>query len=280
MPGAPRPVPGTTAPPQVPPLTPPRAPKPFPEDDCRPPSGGRGADWVFNGGHLEWGVAGSPGIDPCERTCITRQSVRVRAGRAVWRMPCVRSTAGPRRIGPIVELCMPGAPRPVPGTTTPPQAPPLNPPGTPRTGPGGHRHPPQAPAVKTPGRRCTAPGTTAPTLRCPPLNPRAPRHRPGGPCTPSGARHYPPGVQYPDRGSRPPPPGTDARRNGPTDVDAADPNISVRPRAPRRGTARRTTATGRRHRAPSPPPRRSRSCGPRRRSTRGACTPPRTARRR
>jgi hypothetical protein len=56
--------------------------------------------------------------------------------------------------------------------------------------------------------------------------------------------------------------------------------LSVLRRARRRGSARRTRATGPRRPAPSPPPRRSRSCGRRQRSTRAACRPPTTGRRR
>ena len=66
----------------------------------------------------------------------------VRAGRAVLRMPYMLSTARPRRIGSVVALCMPRAPRAAPGGNQHPtsDAPPLNP-GSPLHRPRGNQHP-------------------------------------------------------------------------------------------------------------------------------------------
>ena len=198
---------------------------------------------------------------------VRRGATRPRDGHTPLRRPPLkppdaaappRGTTAPtlrcRRYNPRAPLHRRG------GNRHPPQAPPLRPPRKPLHRPGGNLHPPSGAAVKTPGRRCTAPGETG----TPPQVPAVIRPA------------FKPGQRTAIPGRARMPGGTD-----PWTSSAARPKkISVRPRAPRRGTARRTTATGRRHRAPSPPPRRSRSCGPRRRSTRGACTPPRTARRR
>jgi hypothetical protein len=107
----------------------------------------------FNGGHLERGAAGSPRIDPTSGPA--KHDNRARSRRpclAVLRVRCVRSTARPRRIGSVVELCMPGAPRPVPGRPHPLRCPPLSA-RTPRHRPGGHQHPTSAARRYPPGVR-------------------------------------------------------------------------------------------------------------------------------
>jgi hypothetical protein len=76
---------------------------------------------------------------------------RICAGLAVLRVPYMRSTARPRGIGSVVELCMPSAPRPVPGTTAPPQVPAVIPEWR-DPAPGETDAPPQVPAVKNPIR--------------------------------------------------------------------------------------------------------------------------------
>ena len=248
-------------------------------------------------------MAGSSWIDPCERTCITRQSSAFAPT-----LPCYACHTCVVRHGlagsaPLSSYACPARRDPSPGRPYPPQAPAVKTPGRRCTAPGDHCTHAQVPPLKPPGAAAPPRGKPAPPSGAAVKTPRTPLHRPGETCThPQVPPLKPPGAAAPPRGKPAPPqvpavirpafkPGQRtaihrrrARMPGGTDPwtsSAARPKkISVRPRAPRRGTARRTTATGRRHRAPSPPPRRSRSCGPRRRSTRGACTPPRTARRR
>ncbi len=152
-----------------------------------------------------------------------------------------------------------GAPRPVPGTTTPPsgaavipqtprpvpgddrthsQAPAVKTPGR-RDRPGDDRTHPQAPAVKTPPGAATGPWDDHTPLRCRRLNPRAPRNRLGDHCTHPQA----PAVKTP--GAPRPVPGT-------TTTHPQMP--AVKPPPPHR------------HRGPRPPPpgkdaRRNRHCG-------------------
>ncbi len=155
---------------------------------------------------------------------------RICVGRAVSRMPCMRSTARPRRIGSIVELCMPGAPRPVPGTTAPTlRCPPLSP-GRRGTAPEETGTPLRCPPL-SPGRRDPSPGTTAPTSRCPPLSPRSRDPLPGRPhplqvpaVTPRTPRHRPVGNRHPT---------SDARRKKPAVTHLATTRSCKR--SPRRG---------------------------------------------
>jgi hypothetical protein len=90
---------------------------------------------------------------------------RDHADRAVSCVPYMRSTARSRRIGSIVELCMLGAPRPVPGTTTPPQVPAVEPlvgAAPPRgTTPPTSRCPPSPSAGSQPFKGARPPGTDA-----------------------------------------------------------------------------------------------------------------------
>ena len=127
---------GITAPPQMPAVIR-GAPKRSAEDHCATLAG-READGS-NGGHLE-------GVWRAPRGSILRVNLhnstieRICAGLAVPCVPYMRSTARPRRIGPIVELCMPRAPRPLPGTTAPTlRCPPLSPNAA--TPPRGNRRP-------------------------------------------------------------------------------------------------------------------------------------------
>jgi hypothetical protein len=114
--------------------------------------------------------ADRPGRANLHHTAIERD----RAGLAVLRVPHMRSTARPHRIGSVVELCMPAAPRPVPGTTAPTL-----------------RRPPLSR-----GRRRTAPEETSTPPQMPAVIPRMPLQRPGvPPHPPPGARRYPLGVQ-------------------------------------------------------------------------------------
>ena len=149
--------------------------------------------WVFNGGHLEWGGGGSPARGGSRSMHSSTIDAPV-PSRAVLRVPHMRSTARPRRIGSVVVLCMLGAPRPVPGRTAPPSGAAVTIPRRARDPSPGRPHPPSGAAVKPPGAAAPPQGTTAP---------------------PSGARRYPPRAPSPDRRSRPRPPGTDARRNRP-----------------------------------------------------------------
>ena len=118
----------------------------------------------LNGGHPEWVGGGSPARGG-SRIMHSSTIDALVPSRAVLRVPYMRSTARPRRIGSVVELCMPAAARPVPGTTAPTlRRPPLN---------------PRAPRHR-PGRR-------PPHLRRPPLSARRPLRRPGGfATTPAG----------------------------------------------------------------------------------------------
>ena len=71
------------------------------------------------------------GVGSMHDTAIGRD----RGGRAVSRVPHMRSTARPRRIGSVVELCMPEKPRNGRGTTAPTlRCPPLS---APRPCPAG-----------------------------------------------------------------------------------------------------------------------------------------------
>ena len=116
------------------------------------------------------GQRGSTRATNLHNTAIERD----RAGLAVLRVPHMRSTARPHRIGSVVELCMPAAPRPVPGTTAPTL-----------------RRPPLSR-----GRRRTAPEETSTPPQMPAVIPRMPLQRPGvPPHPPPGARRYPLGVQ-------------------------------------------------------------------------------------
>ena len=128
--------------------------------------------WVFNGGHLERGVAGSSRIDPRERTCITRQSSAFASA-----VPChachtcvVRH--GLARSAPLSSYACPARRDPSPGRPHPLQVPPLSP---------RSRDPPRDDRTH---------------LQVPAVTLRSPRRRPGGNRHPtSGARRYPPGVQ-------------------------------------------------------------------------------------
>ena len=113
------------------------APKRSAEDHCATLAG-READGS-NGGHLE-GVWRAPRGSILRANLHNSTIERICAGLAVLRVPYMRSAAGPRGIGPIVELCTPGAPRPLPGTTAPTlRCPPLSPNAA--TPPRGNRRP-------------------------------------------------------------------------------------------------------------------------------------------
>ena len=151
-----------------------------PGDHCNR-LGGRGVDWVLNGGHLESGGGGSPARGGSRGMHSSTIDASV-PSLAVLRVPYVRSTARPapdrlrcramhaRRAATRLwdDRTRSGARR--------------YPRRTPRHRPGGPLHPPQMPAVISAGR------------------------------------------QSPDRGSRPPPPGTDAGRNGPMDAPVRRPS--------------------------------------------------------
>jgi hypothetical protein len=78
------------------------------------------ADWVRRRAPVGgWGRSRAQGGS---RIMHSSTIGRICVGLAVLRVPYVRSTARPRRIGSVVELCMPGAPRPVPWSTAPPSA--------------------------------------------------------------------------------------------------------------------------------------------------------------
>ena len=113
--------------------------------------------WASTAG--TWSGCGVPaGSRRGSRSMHSSTIERDRAGLAVLRVSGVRSSARPRRIGSVVELCMPGALRPVPGTTAPTsRCPPLS--------------------ARSPG---PARGATAPNLRCPPLSARSPSPGTGG----------------------------------------------------------------------------------------------------
>ncbi len=190
----------------------------------------------------------------------------LRGSRAVSRVPHMRSTARPRRIGPIVELCMPGAPRPVPGTTAPPSGAAVKPPGAAEP-PRGTTAPPSG-ARRYPLDAATSPRDDRTPFRRPPLNPpdaatsprddrtplQAPAVNPPDAATsPRDDRTHPqvPPLKPPTsldrpRGSRPRPPGTDARRNrhcgdGPLGIPASPNGPAAIPSGGCRAPARPST---------------------------------------
>ena len=205
---------GITAPPQMPAVIR-GAPKRSAEDHCATLAG-READGS-NGGHLE-GVWRAPRGSILRANLHNSTIERICAGLAVLCVPYMRSTARPRGIGPIVELCM------------------LRRAATPSRDDRTH---PQVPAV-IPERRDPAPGEPTPHLRRPPLK------------TQSAPR--------PPRNQGPPPPGTDARRNGLPAWPARHP-ASPRPGQP--GVIR---LDAERSEAPKTSRRGARPCGTRRRS--------------
>ena len=137
--------------------------------------------WGFNGGHLEWGGGGSPARGGSRSMHSSTIDAPV-PSRAVLRVPHMRSTAGPRRIGSVVVLCMLGAPRPVPGRTAPPSGAAVTTPGAPATRP--RDDPPHLRCRRLTPRAATRPRDDHTHPQVPPLNPRAPRHRPRGPLHP------------------------------------------------------------------------------------------------
>ena len=206
--------------PQVPPLKPLGRPS-LPRRTIAPPVGGRGVDWVFNGGHLEWGGGGSPARRRRRGACIARQSTA--PCRAVPCDACHTCVVRQGLVGsaPLSSYAcsrprgtVPGRPHPLSGAavkTSPGAA------GPPRGKPAPRL---RCPPLKPPGCRWTAAGETGTPPQVPPLNPRAPLHRRGGNRHPaSGARRYPPGVQTRtedrDHGRRARTPGGTAPRMSP-----------------------------------------------------------------
>ena len=156
---------GSPHPPQVPAVDPRDAAAP-PRGTTAPPFGGRGAGWGLTAG--TWSGLGAGRRRAAARgSCIARQSTR--SSRAVPCYACHTCVARHGLVGsaPIVELCMPAAARPVPGTTAPTlRRPPLSPgrrgtaPGDDHPTSGARRYPPGRPS---PGQRdaTTPPGTDA-----------------------------------------------------------------------------------------------------------------------
>ncbi len=163
---------GSPHPPQVPAVDPRDAAAP-PRGTTAPPFGGRGAGWVLNGGHPEWVGGGSPARGG-SRIMHSSTIDALVPSRAVLRVPYMRSTARPRRIGsdcramharrratrPRDDQHPPsGARRYPPGAAAPPREtdhthlrrPPLSARSPLAAGPGGSRPP----------RRARTPGGTA-----------------------------------------------------------------------------------------------------------------------
>jgi hypothetical protein len=197
----------------------------------------------FYGGHLEAGVAFPSGAAAGSGAsgsgaCMTRQSSAIAPALPCYaRHTCVvrHGLLGSARLS---SYACPARRDPSPGRPHPLQAPAVIP-RTPRPRPGETGIPPQVPAVvpRTPRPRR---GEPAFPLRCPPLE------------TQSAPRQ--------SRNQGPPPPGTDARRNG---VAAAARSASV-PRLTRRPRHRPEDAE--RSEAPKTSRRGARPCGTRRRS--------------
>ncbi len=165
------------------------------------------------------GVAFPPGAAAASRSMHSSTIERDRAGLAVSRVSGVRSSARPRRIGSVVELCMSVAPRPVPGTTAPTsRCPPLS--------------------ARSPG---PARGATAPTLRCPPLSARSPSPARGA--TAPTSRRSPLSARSPSPGQRNANNARPARKpggTGPMDAErseAQNPRAAANPGRARAGSA-------------------------------------------
>ncbi len=121
--------------------------------------------WVFLTAGIWRGVRRAPRGSNLRANLHNTAIERTCASRAVSRMPYMRSTARPRQIGSVVELCMPARCDPSPGR--------------PHLPPGGRRYPQ--------GAAATLRGKPAPHLSRPPLRRRESRPGPRTASTP--ARH-------------------------------------------------------------------------------------------